>query len=163
MLVEILLIFALFALGTLVLVSGGARKSRSGKVDHRAPTVQREVSGRISGTAFITDGDELKVDGHVIRMAGLDAPERDQLAQGLNGEWFNHGKRVKSALIRKIGGRSVEVVIQDRDRHGRVLGTVLCEGEDINKWLVLRGFAIAAYGRQYRSAERWSREKELGM
>ena len=93
------------------------------------------------------------MNGHVIRMIGLDAPEHDQLAQGSNGEWFNHRKRGKSALIRKIGGRNVEVVTQSRDRHGRTFGTAFCDGKDINKWLVLRGFAIAAYGRQYRSVK----------
>lgn len=160
---EILITVALFVLAILVLVSGGARKSRPKKGTRRTPTFQREVPDRIAGAAFITDGDGLKVAGHVIRMAGLDAPEHDQPARGSNGEWFNHGKRVKSELIRKIGGRNVEVETHGRDHHGRVLGTVFCDGEDINKWLVLKGFAIAAYGKQYRSAERWAREKSLGM
>ena len=157
---DILLTFALLALTVLILISGTARKGKPGKTIRGA---SGKIPDRITGIAFITDGDGLKVDNHIIRMAGLDAPEHDQLAQGSNGEWFNHGKRVKSALIRKIGGRNVEVVTQGRDRHGRVLGTVFCDGEDINKWLVLRGFAIAAYGRQYRSAEKWSRKKGLGM
>ena len=161
--VENLITITLLALTVLVLVSGVARQSSPGKAVPRVPTVQRKVPGRIMGAAFITDGDGLKVDGHVIRMAGLDAPEHDQPARGPNGQWFNHGRQVKSELVRKIGGRNVEVVTHGRDRHGRVLGTVFCDGEDINQWLVLRGFAVAAYGRQYRSAERWSRKKGLGM
>ena len=100
----------------------------------------------------------MRADGHVIRMAGLDAPEHDQPVRDPDGEWFNHGKQVKFALIRKIGGRNVEVLT-----HGQGIGTVLCDGEDINRWLVLRRLAIAAYGRQYRFAERWSRKKGLGM
>ena len=43
------------------------------------------------------------------------------------------------------------------------VGTVFCDSEDINKWLVLSGFAIAASGNQYRSAEKWSRKRELGV
>ncbi len=157
---EILLPFALLALAILILVSGAACKGKAGKTTRRAPG---KIPGRISGAAFITDGDGLKVGGYVIRMAGLDAPEHDQLALGSDGKWFNHGKQVKSALIRKIGGRDVKVLTHGHDRHGRVIGTVFCDGEDINKWLVLKGFAIAAYGGQYRSAERWSRKKGLGM
>ncbi|MDE0410797.1 MAG: thermonuclease family protein [Gammaproteobacteria bacterium] len=125
-------------------------------------TLER-IPQKILGTAFVTDGDGLEVKGHVIRMAGLDAPEHDQPAQRSNGQWFNHGRQVKSALIRKIGGRDVEVVTHGRDPYGRVLGTVFLDGEDINRWLVLRGLAIAAYGKQYQSAERWSRAKGLGM
>ena len=83
--VEILITFALIALAILVLVSGTARKSRPRKGTHRTPAFQREVPDRISGAAFITDRDGLKVDGHVIRMAGLDAPEHDQPARESSG------------------------------------------------------------------------------
>ena len=36
-----------------------------------------------------------------------------------DGYWFAHGKRVKSALIRKIGGRRVRVEVEEYDRFGR--------------------------------------------
>ncbi len=158
---EIVTAIILLALTIFILFSGTARKRRPRRTARGVHAGR--TTGRISGAAWITDGDGLKVDGHIIRMAGLDAPEHDQPAQRRDGEWFNHGRRVKSALIGKIGGRDVEVLTHGKDRHGRVLGTVFCDGEDINKWLVLKGFAIAAYGNQYRSAERWSKKKGLGM
>ncbi|MCY4306384.1 MAG: thermonuclease family protein [Aestuariivita sp.] len=154
---EILFSFALLALIFVIRVIG--KKSRC--IISREET--NKIPAVISGAAFIIDGDGLRVNGYNIRMAGLDAPEYDQPAQDLNGKWFNQGKKVKSHLIQKIGGKTVEIQTHGRDKYGRVLGTVFCNGENINKWLVLRGFATAAYGRQYRAAEKWSQQKRLGM
>ena len=69
--------------------------------------LRRHLGGTIAGRAYVTDGDGLRVSGYTIRMAGLDAPEWDQIARHQDGYWFNHGKRVKSALIQAIGGKKV--------------------------------------------------------
>ena len=44
-------------------------------------------------------------------------------AKHRDGYWFSHGKRVKSALIREIGGKYVCVSVEGTDRFGRLLGT----------------------------------------
>lgn len=117
----------------------------------------------IVGKAYVTDGDGLRVRGHTIRLAGLDAPEWNQVAKHRYGYWFNHGKRVKSALIQVIGGRKVLVTIEGIDRHGRLLGTVTYQGKDVGQWLVLNGHAIAAFDDRYRPAEREARSARRGM
>ncbi len=103
------------------------------------------------------------MNGHTIRIAGLDAPEWDQKAKHRDGYWFSHGKRVKSALIREIGGRHVRVSIEGTDRYGRLLGTVTCQGRDVGEWLVREGHAIAAYSDRYRHVEREARQAGRGM
>lgn len=158
---EILATFAVLALAIFKLFPEATRKRRPRRITRGVHA--RRALDQISGTAFITDGDGLRVNGYIIRMTGLDAPEHDQLTQRWDREWFNHGRRVKSALIGKVGGKDVEVLTHDHDKHGRVIGTVFCDGEDVNKWLVLRGYAIAAYEIQYSTAEKWSRKKGLGM
>ena len=90
----------------------------------------------ITGRAYVTDGDGIRVSGHNIRIAGVDAPEWNQRAQHQHGYWFKHGKRVKSALIQAIGGRNVRVTVKGYDKYGRVLGTVTCDGQDVGEWLV---------------------------
>ena len=117
----------------------------------------------ISGKAFVTDGDGLRVKGHTIRIAGVDAPEHDQAAKHRDGYWFNHGKRVKSELIREIGGRHVSVSVEGVDRFGRLLGTVTCQGRDVGEWLVRQGHAIAAYSDRYRHVEQDARQAKRGM
>ena len=117
----------------------------------------------IVGKAFVTDGDGIRVSGREIRFAGLDAPEWNQPAQHRDGYWFAHGKRVKSALIREIGGRYVHVVVEDYDRFGRAVGVVICEGRDIGEWLVREGHAIAAYSDRYEHVERAARSAGRGL
>jgi len=126
---------------------------------HRVESPTRTITGK----AFVTDGDGIRVDRQEVRIAGLDAPEWDQRAKHLDGYWFNHGKRVKSALIREIGGKHVRVSVEDTDKFGRLLGTVTHEGRDIGEWLVREGHAIAAYSDRYIRIEREAREAKRGM
>ena len=103
------------------------------------------------------------MDGQEVRLAGLDAPEFDQHAKHQDGYWFNHGRHVKGALIRNIGGKRVRASVEGRDRYGRLLGTVSHKGRDIGEWLVREGHAIAAYSDRYKLVEREAREAMRGM
>ena len=117
----------------------------------------------IAGKPYVTDGDGIRVNGHDIRLAGLDAPEWDQWAQHQDGSWFEHGKQVKSELIRAIGGEHVSVRVHTHDRYGRVIGTVTCHGHDVGEWLVEHGHAIAAYGNRYKRVEAEARRAGRGL
>ena len=117
----------------------------------------------ISGWARVTDGDGLKVAGYKVRLAGLDAPEWNQPAKHCWGFRFNHGKRVKRALKREVGGRRVRVAVEGFDRYGRVLGTVSCRGRDVGEWLVRSGHAIACFDSRYKGAEREAKSERRGM
>ena len=117
----------------------------------------------ITGKAYVTDGDGIRVARKEVRLAGLDAPEWDQKAKHQDGYWFNHGRRVKCALIQKIGGKHVSVAVESVDKFGRIVGTVTCEGRDIGEWMVREGLAIAAYHDRYRQLERGAREAKRGM
>ena len=117
----------------------------------------------ITGKAYVTDGDGITVSGYAIRLTGLDAPEWGQVARHQHGYWFNHGKRVKSALINAIGGKYVQVAVEGYDKYGRVLGSVTCDGKDVGAWLVQNGYAISAYGDQYKDIEREARLARRGL
>lgn len=116
----------------------------------------------IAGKARVTDGDGIKVSGHTIRLAGLDAPEWDQKAKNKDGYWYNEGLRAKSELNGRIGGKPVEVQVYNTDKYGRLVGTVLYEDKDVGEWLVRQGYAIAAYGDQYKHAEAEARRAQRG-
>ena len=120
-------------------------------------------TGTITGKAYVTDGDGIRVARAEVRLAGLDAPEWDQKAKHQDGYWFNHGRYVKSALIQKVGGKHVSVAVEGVDKFGRVVGTVTCDGRDIGEWMVREGLAIAAYHGRYRQIEQGAREARRGM
>ena len=126
---------------------------------HRVASPTRTITGK----AWVTDGDGIRVARQEVRIVGLDAPEWDQKAKHRDGYWFNHGKRVKSALIQEIGGKHVRVSVEGTDKFGRLLGTVIYEGGDIGEWLVREGHAIAAYSDRYIHVEREAREAKRGM
>ena len=126
---------------------------------HRGESRARTITGK----AYVTDGDGIRVAQQEVRLAGLDAPEWDQKAKHRDGYWFNHGKRVKSALIQAVGGKHVHVSVESVDKFGRLLGTVTYEGRDIGEWLVREGHAIAAYSDRYIHVEREAREAKRGM
>ena len=118
---------------------------------------------KITGKAYVTAGNGIWVAGSEVRIAGLDAPAWDQKAKHQDGYWFKRGKRVKSALIREIGGKRVLVSVESVDKFGRLIGTVTCNGRDIGEWLVREGHAIAAYSDRYKHVEREAREAKRGM
>ena len=126
---------------------------------HRVESSTRTITGK----AYVTDGDGIRVARQEVRLAGLDAPEWDQKAKHRDGYWFNHGKHVKSALIQKIGGKHVRVSVEDVDKFGRLLSTVTYKGKDIGEWLVREGHAIAAYSDRYIHVEREARKAKRGM
>ncbi len=83
----------------------------------------------------ITDGDTLKVLNnrrqYVIRLQGIDAPERKQ----------DFGRKAKQALSGLAYGKEVCVLGKKKDRFGRLIGKVLVEGQDANKEMVAKGYA----------------------
>ena len=125
--------------------------------------LSRRRPGALTGKAWVTDGDGIRVSGQEVRIAGIDAPEYDQVAKHRDGYWFGHGRRVKSELIQKIGGELVCVTVERYDKFGRAVGTVACNGMDVGEWLVREGHAIAAYSDRYDHVEREARRARRGM
>lgn len=124
-----------------------------------------ELQGRV---VKVADGDTITVlDGqrqqHVIRLAGIDAPEKSQ----------PFGQKSKAHLSQAVFGQTVTVTFDKRDRYGRIVGQVRVLGEDANLRQLQAGWAW--HYKQYQSeqtpdqrsvydaAERAAREKRLGL
>ena len=157
--------------GGVVLCSPGTVQEAPAQATTTPPAEPVQDAGRavlkarphLVGKAYVTDGDGIRVSGQEVRFASLDAPEFDQVAKHRDGYWFGHGKRVKSALIREIGGRQVHVTVENYDKFGRAVGIVTCNGKDVGEWLVREGHAIAAYSDRYIHLEREARQAKRGM
>ena len=83
----------------------------------------------------IVDGDTILLEAqgvrHRVRLAGIDAPERNQ-------PW---GDAATRELRRQVAGQEVIVEWSKRDRWKRLIGIIRLDGEDINLHLVDRGLA----------------------
>ena len=96
----------------------------------------------VTGTARIVDGDTIWIGDTKIRLHGIDAPEAKQLCYRDNQPW-RCGEDATEALRRLIGNNPVRCEDQGSDRYGRMIGRCYVQGEDIEAWMVLNGWALA--------------------
>lgn len=88
-----------------------------------------------------------------VRLFGIDTPEsrtrnKDEKARG----------KLSTAFLSKAIEIADQVVIRtelkdSRGKFGRVLGTVVCDGEDVNQGMVDGGFAVKYYGQSKADVE----------
>lgn len=90
------------------------------------------ITGRV---VKVTDGDTITVlagtTQHQVRLMGIDAPERPQ----------PFGNRAKIALTNNVGGKTVEIEYNKRDKLQRIVGKVTYMGYDINLRQIELGMA----------------------
>lgn len=113
---------------------------------------QAAVAEQLTGKVVrVVDGDtivlEAKGDRDRIRLAGIDAPERNQ-------PW---GKASTRELRREIAGETAMVDWHKKDRWKRLIGVVRHEGRDMNLHMVDRG--LAWYYKKYQ-AEQAPKQRE---
>lgn len=108
---------------------------------------------RLSGSARVVDGDSLLVQGHEIRLKGIDAPEFQQNCELAGRDW-DCGRQSAQALGRLVRGRIVNCDGNERDAHDRLLAECRAGETNINRWLVVNGWAVSfhAFGREEREA-----------
>jgi endonuclease YncB( thermonuclease family) len=119
----------------------------------------------IAGVASVIDGDTIEIHGWRIRLFGIDAPEGGQLCARPNGERWRCGQRAGLALADRIGRAIVRCQARDRDRYDRVVAVCFKGKEDLNRWMVSNGWAVAyrRYSVDYVADEDTARRKRINM
>ena len=119
----------------------------------------------ISGVPRIRDGDQIQIGSNRIRLGGIDAPSTDQLCLNTKGERWTCGAAARDELIKHAGAKSWTCHTRTTDRRGRVVARCEVEGEDIQKWLVTSGWALAytRVSKDYEADEKAAREAKAGM
>ena len=131
--------FALFtaalAQGEATLASCVGHHSNSRASPNELVKQMGEESVLEGAISWIADGDSIWVRVGAreveVRLADLDAPERDQ----------PFGWEAKLELIELLRGRNVKLVPREVDRHGRIIARVWIGELDVNRELVRRGLA----------------------
>jgi endonuclease YncB( thermonuclease family) len=97
----------------------------------------------IAGVASVIDGDTIEIHGLRIRLYGIDAPESGQLCLKPTGERWRCGQQASFALADRIRRTTVSCRPRDRDRYGRIVAVCFKGKEDLNRWMVANGWAVA--------------------
>lgn len=119
----------------------------------------------IVGVASVIDGDTIDIHGTRIRLAGVDAPESQQECVNADGHKWRCGQQAALALSHRIGRGVVSCVHQGRDRYGRIIAVCSLAGNDLNKWLVAEGWAVAyrRYSQDYVRDEEAAKAGKRGI
>jgi endonuclease YncB( thermonuclease family) len=127
------------------------------------PSIARAAD--ITGVPKIREADTIQIGNSRIRLDGIDAPAVDQLCLNTKGERWTCGVAARDELIKHVDNRSWTCHPGRTDRRGRLIARCEVEGEDIQKWLVASGWALAfpRQSRDYDADEAVAREAKAGM
>ena len=119
----------------------------------------------ITGVPKIREADQITIGNTRIRLGGIAAPAVDQLCLNTKGERWTCGVAARDALIKHAGGKSWTCRTRAVDRRGRTVARCEADGQDIQKWLVTSGWALAfvRLSRDYEPDEKAAREAKAGM
>jgi endonuclease YncB( thermonuclease family) len=119
----------------------------------------------ITGVPKIREGDQIVIGSSRIRLAGIDAPSVDQLCLNNAGERWTCGVAARDELIHHADKKSWTCHVERTDRRGRNVAKCEVDGEDIQKWLVTSGWALAyvRFSHDYEADEKAAREAKAGM
>jgi len=98
-----------------------------------APPPPIPSSRRLSGKAYVIDGDTIVISKIKIRLAGIDAPELDQ-------PW---GQKSKWEMVKICKGQTLNVELTGETSYDRLVGTCyLPDGRDIGAEIIKAGLAL---------------------
>jgi len=122
-------------------------------------------AAEISGVPTITDADTAVIDGISIRLLGIDAPESDQICLDKNSEFVRCGIEARDALVKQFGGKQWTCRTTGKETYSRVLATCFVDQEDVNRWIVLNGWALSfkRYEHPYDREEQHAHDQCTGL
>lgn len=127
--------------------------------------INNDSFAEVVGQARVIDGDTLELAGQKVRLHGIDAPESKQLCYLENDKAYGCGRHATEALTELIGSQTIICKGGQVDRYGRLIGKCFMAGTDINRHMVLNGWALAyrAYSHDYVDAEATARQVGAGV
>ena len=119
----------------------------------------------IDGRAVAATGDVLRIGDTEVRLAGIEAPDMDQLCSGPGNRRWRCGRDARSALARTVRGGAVSCTVSGTDGGGREVGTCTIGNQDIAETLVREGhvFADTSYFSKYAAIEQDARAQKAGI
>jgi endonuclease YncB( thermonuclease family) len=119
-----------------------------------------ESGETMTGNARAADGDTLTLDGHRIRLVGIDTPEMTQVCKRDGADW-RCGVAARSRLAELLRAGPVTCRTQGTDKYGRWLARCETPAGDLGERMVREGLAVADGG--YEDIEQFARAERKGL
>ncbi|MGC3939953.1 thermonuclease family protein [Roseobacter sp. EG26] len=134
----------------------------AGGVATASPSQQ---SVTIRGDVSVFDGDTLEIGPMLIRLHGVDAPEKTQRCETPDGNTWRCGATAVNRVHNLIEGEDISCEALDRDPYGRIISRCSVGGRDIGATLVAEGLAWAfiEYSNEYVALESEARTMAVGV
>lgn len=112
----------------------------------------------------IIDGDTFELfSGEIIRLIGINAPEINDRYGNMSKEYLVNLIQAKDVILKN------DSLTKDKDIYGRLLRYVYLNDEDINKKMILNGYALV-YSKylftkieEYEEAEQLAKNNKIGL
>ena len=131
------------------------------KLEHMKPFVPNFKQCKVIS---VYDGDTITVAAYLkkdpqcykfkVRLNGIDSPEM----RGSSDTEKKHAIQSRDALKERILDKIVELNIIGFEKYGRVLADVIYKGENMNDWMVKKGYAITYDGGTKKRDPKWDME-----
>ena len=118
----------------------------------------------IQGKAKVIDGDTIHIGSNKIRLHGIDAPEQKQTCNFEDNEW-NCGQEATLFLTNLINKKLVSCGVNDIDQYKRLVAVCFIENVNINKFMIISGWAIAYryYSKDFIKDEEIAKKNKVGI
>ncbi len=118
----------------------------------------------IYGKPRIIDGDTIHIGKSKIRLHAIDAPETKQKCTKGSIKW-NCGLESTQFLVDLVGNYEIKCDTQGQDRYNRYIGICYINNININRQMVINGWAIAYryYSLDYIKEEKIAKSKKVGI
>lgn len=119
----------------------------------------------IQGVVNVFDGDTIEIGPMLIRLHGVDAPEKAQRCETPSGGTWRCGSAAADRVTDLIDGQDISCDALDRDPYGRIISRCFVQGQDIGAVLINEGlaWAFAEYSQDYILAENVARKAAVGI
>lgn len=128
-------------------------------------SVHAAGAGQVRGVPQIVDADTVYIGQTKIRFNGVDAPETDQVCLDAAGKTWTCGIEALTRLRTFSKDREWSCELRGTDVYMRSLGSCTVGRENVSRWLVQNGWALAfrRYSTEYVSDEDSARERQRGL
>ena len=154
--------------GVLALAGAGVWYARGPALDAILPQLAKSEFGAshsLEGRATAVSGDSLRINGQSLNLAGIEAPEREQICQRPKTGMWRCGDAARSVLDRLVRGRRVVCTLAGSSEDAKPLADCRIDGEDLAATLVREGHVFASPGAfaRYAGLEREARSASIGL